>query len=84
MTQPNDTTQPIAASFMNEKGDLSTFGYLPTERGLTKREYFAALAMQGLLSNPDFVAHTPLHAAEWAVSNADALIETLNKYPTQP
>lgn len=25
-------------------------------QGLTKREYFAGLAMQGLLSNPEFVA----------------------------
>jgi len=26
-----------------------------THLGLTKREYFAAMAMQGLLSNPEFI-----------------------------
>jgi hypothetical protein len=49
--------------------------------GLTKREYFAALAMQGLISS-----HTgpveppqPKTAADYAVRCADALIAELNE-----
>ena len=45
--------------------------------GLTKREYFAAIALQGLLANTDF-ADGP-HNAELAVNAADALIAELNK-----
>jgi hypothetical protein len=45
------------------------------ELGLTKREHFAALAMQGLLSRPNW----PLHRiAVDAVEQADALIAALN------
>jgi hypothetical protein len=40
--------------------------------GLTKREYFAAMALQGLTE------YTYKHAAEEAVKHADALIEALN------
>lgn len=47
--------------------------------GLTKREYFAAQAMQGILA-ADHVANypTPEDIAEFAVANADALINALN------
>lgn len=53
----------------------------PEERaGLTKREYFAALALQGLLAN----SHSPIHnetgrasITKEAVLMADGLIETL-------
>lgn len=42
--------------------------------GLTKREYFAGLAMQGLA--PAFY-HDPEHCANRAVKYADALLEAL-------
>ena len=46
--------------------------------GLTTREYFAAMAMQGIIA-----AHSLVHngdaAAELAVELADKLIEELNK-----
>ena len=42
--------------------------------GLTKREYFAGLAMQGLLKTKSVVV-----AAKMAVSSADALLEELEK-----
>jgi hypothetical protein len=45
-----------------------------TSKGLTKREYFAAMAMQGLLSNPNTSFET-----RDAVIIADALIAELNK-----
>jgi hypothetical protein len=44
--------------------------------GLTKREYFSAMAMQGILAKAVLV-HDSI--AELAVKNADALIEELNK-----
>lgn len=47
--------------------------------GLTKREYFAAMAMQGLCSNPEYVQLGPTQIAEHAVTQADKLIEELNK-----
>lgn len=45
--------------------------------GLSKREYFAALAMQGLLSNSRLTKYQ--HFPEDAVKCADALIEALQK-----
>lgn len=47
--------------------------------GLTKREVFAAMAMQGLLANADEVmGHlTERDVAEVAVRNADALLAAL-------
>lgn len=46
--------------------------------GLTKREYFASMAMQGIVSSPyDDYSHASV--AFYAVGMADALIEELNK-----
>jgi hypothetical protein len=47
--------------------------------GLTKREYFAAMAMQGVASNRPFSQFEFSKLAEWSVQQADALIEALNK-----
>jgi hypothetical protein len=48
--------------------------------GLTKREYFAAMAMQGLLSNLTEIEGFREHEIEeFAVMRADALIAELNK-----
>lgn len=43
--------------------------------GLTKREYFAAMALQGLAS----LANHPNAKALMAIKAADALIEELNR-----
>jgi hypothetical protein len=51
--------------------------------GLTKREYFAALAMQGILASC-YNSHPPAHRYELAckaVTQADNLIIELNKQP---
>lgn len=45
--------------------------------GLTKREYFAAMAMQGIVSTD--LADTYENFAKASVMMADALIEQLNK-----
>ena len=44
--------------------------------GLTKREYFAALAMQGKIAEGPV---TPEQAANYGIRVADALIAELNK-----
>ena len=48
--------------------------------GLTKREYFAAMALQGLLA--DRKLGSIQEHAEYAVKLADALIEELSKTKT--
>lgn len=54
--------------------------------GLSKRELFAAMAMQGYMANPHISAlrhcATTAAAAEAAVESADALIAELSKEPT--
>ena len=66
-TNPSDLATPI----MGRTGLLG---------GLTKREEFAKAAMQGILSNPsEEMPQAPQKVAEFAVRNADALIEELNK-----
>jgi hypothetical protein len=65
----SETKRDQAAFPMVENKD--TVSYC---KGLTKREYFAAMAMQGLLSNPNTSFET-----RDAVIIADALIAELNK-----
>ena len=51
----------------------------PPTPGLSKREYFASLAMQGLCANAE-IGTDPERTIAWlAVRQADALIEALNK-----
>lgn len=47
------------------------------QEGLTKREYFAAMALQGVLANPDNHS-TNLQLAIVSVAMADDLIKALN------
>ncbi len=43
--------------------------------GLTKLEYFAGLAMQGMLANPQFIERDPETIAEDSFCYAKALLE---------
>lgn len=56
-------------------GDIKPMGF----GGLTKREYFAGLAMQGLLSNPypDIVGLNPDIITSTAINLADKLLKQL-------
>lgn len=48
--------------------------------GLTKREYFAVMILQGLVSDPVLSTNkTPLETAHIAMVYVDALIQELNK-----
>lgn len=68
MTKPNE---PI-----NSIPDLNNH---PSEwYGLTKREYFAAMAMQGMLSTGTANFYDE-KISEWAVKQADFLIKALNE-----
>lgn len=69
-TDPNEAITAIVAKCDD--------GTSIQEFGLTKREYFAAIAMQGMISQH---GESGLHysAAEIAVQFADQLIDALNK-----
>lgn len=71
-TEANDLSYPI------EEHDYSGGLYM-THNGLTKREYFAAMAMQGILANERYAKSSDQYRSEQAVSMADALIQSLNK-----
>ena len=49
------------------------------DRGLTKREYFAAMAMQGILASDSDQNYTDENVSAWAVNSADALLAELAK-----
>ena len=66
-TKPNNSAFPIIAE-----------DYI-IDGGLTKREYFAAMALQGIISNKDGLDIKIERIVESAVDTADALIEELNK-----
>lgn len=54
------------------------------QHGLTKRELFAAMAMQGILSSwPENANYKPRPTAEEAIAFADALLAALNE-PREP
>jgi hypothetical protein len=54
-----------------------TQGQFPPEGGLTKREMFAAMAMQGILSSGSDAAAG--NVARWAAEYADDLLQELEK-----
>lgn len=58
---------------------ISDEGYI-INAGLTKREYFSAMALQGLLA--DRKLGSIQEHAEYAIKLADALIEELSKTKT--
>ena len=71
--RPTDPHTPINAQLLKFTDGTSSLVV-----GLTKREYFAAMAMQGLLSVLEDTDKPP-DVAKAAVMTADALIEQLNK-----
>lgn len=91
MTNGND---PITQTIFRQTGkdsyrpatekEIKEGIYLVHKEGLTKREYFAAMAMQGLLSNyfeHGMYGNSPSYpmVEESAVKCADQLISELNK-----
>lgn len=78
-TNPND---PATASKVYEESGNDILGEVPVfKSGLTKREHFAALALQGIIA-----AQTPgikMQIATDAVIYADELIMALNRTTNQ-
>jgi len=74
-TKPNDSINNTFYSLDDGQVKIAK-----TERdGLTKREYFAAKAMQGIASDHTFIRpNEPEQTAKLAVDMADALIKALN------
>lgn len=60
----------------HESDSVETFR---EQSGLTKREMFSAMALQGYLSSPFHSNKTEVLLSEWSVKAADALITELNK-----
>jgi hypothetical protein len=77
MTQQTKGNDPISAT---QEYHSKNFGVVLAKTGLTKREYFAAMAMQGICGNSSLAEISSYNSfAEWSVQQADALIEALNK-----
>ncbi|WP_285011238.1 hypothetical protein [Pedobacter faecalis] len=75
-TQPHDPVNP--APHVNQDGTVQ----YDANTGLTKREIFAAMAMQGILSDQTYLQPNQSEdIAERAVTLADALIKALNEKP---
>lgn len=50
-----------------------------THLGLTKREYFSGLAMQGMMANQGLNSYENNTIAEWSIEMADELLAKLDK-----
>lgn len=74
MTNPNDNAFPFSVVTQDEDRNLIK----QEQRGLTKREYFAAMALQGLLTDDSLSNRSCKFMAEAACDYADALIKQLN------
>ena len=65
--------QPVASTI--DGYSFSTYEHGQEFSGLTKREHFASMMLQGIISNPDF----KFHDVRLAVEIADELLEELEK-----
>lgn len=80
MTNGNDSASPQIQTDL-DINNPTWVGEVYSVGGLTKREYFAGLATQGLMAaNGDFPAFTLEQFASRSVGMADALIAALNKH----
>jgi len=61
--------------------DLERNEYLCSRQGLTKRELFAAMAMQGYIARDNGTenCYSYVDYARWSVASADALLNELTK-----
>lgn len=87
MTISNEPAFPVECSYSEGGKDIrgvQTGSYSGWCTGLTKREYFAALAMQGLLAarNGFMVDIGTETVGSYAVRCADSLLAELAKEPT--
>lgn len=88
---PITAIKDVAVNVVDEElvfaGDSKKYDFVTNFEGLTKREYFAAMAMHGMLANEHgfgtYNGHTTCEdvnqKAIFCIAMADALIEALNK-----
>ena len=62
-----------------ECGAFAKYGEGEHQKGLNKREYFAGLAMQGLLANSDVTKWDDKQIIEYSVMYSDKLLKELEK-----
>lgn len=88
MENANKPINPSVSSIENGEGNLCAVFTESGKEGLTKREYFAGLAIQGIMSNPDWAKayggpdewYSYIHrATTGAVEIADELLKQLDK-----
>ncbi|MEE8299476.1 MAG: hypothetical protein V3R67_08880 [Thermodesulfobacteriota bacterium] len=79
MENPDFPAMPISyVEILSASGPQQTRDILDVFGGLTKREHFAAMAMQGLISSCDQAGEWTGHdCAREAVEAADALLKAL-------
>lgn len=73
-------TNPKDPAFPTDGISSAQLGVAPSG-GLTKREFFAAMAMQGFCAVTWTKDYDHDEVASWSVEAADALIAALNKEP---
>ena len=75
MNTPLDDSGPVASIMtLGDKGEVVPVG------GLSIRDWFAGMALQGLLANNE-TSYTPKQNAEEAYSFADAMIAARKEKP---
>lgn len=67
--------RPFSTVNINDVGKGTAY----SQEGMTLREYYAGLAMQGIMSGPGGSFHAPDTLADMAVNCADVLIAELEK-----
>ena len=80
MKNADKPVNPQFYSNWNSEGHLQEIVINDDQKGLTKREYFAGPAMQGMLQNSSF---TKSFIATTAVRMADELLFALEQKPTE-
>lgn len=73
-TNGKDLVYPLSTEELSDR----FYDGVELQVGLTKREYFAALALQGLCANPEYIHWSDEKVSGMAIGEADRLIEALN------
>lgn len=73
MSNKNEDQSAYPFIEYKSSGDVVSMG-----QGLTKREYFAAMAMQGMLTNATYIETSIPVLAESAIQYADELLNQLS------
>lgn len=82
MKDTKNADMPAMPLFDEDGVPLNPVGWVNVRNitsGLTKREYFAGLAIQGLLARYGNDDDFDENRAKWAVEQADALLAELDK-----